>query len=71
MILTKQQLKIFDFIVNFKNKNRVAPTVREIAKATYKNTKHHSSVWRILIELDKKGYIKKHTAMARGIEVLK
>ena len=68
LLLTKKQLKVYDFINSHIDKERVPPTVREIA-AHYKSV--HSNVWRILRSLECSGYIKIHPAKPRGIEVLK
>jgi SOS-response transcriptional repressor LexA len=68
LMLTKKQLRLFDFIKDHIKQERVPPTVREIAR-------HmkcvHSNVHRMLRLLDRDGYIKIYPARPRGIEVLK
>jgi SOS-response transcriptional repressor LexA len=68
LMLTKKQLGVFDFILEYIKNNRVPPTVREIAK-DYGCV--HSNVHRMLRLLERDGYIKVHPAKPRGIEVLK
>jgi len=67
LMITKKQLKVFDFIKNYQTKERVPPTVREIAK-------HmgcvHSNVHRMLRLLERDNLIKVHPAKPRGIELL-
>ena len=67
LMITKKQLKVFDFIKNYQTKERVPPTVREIAK-------HmgcvHSNVHRMLRLLERDNLIKVYPAKPRGIEIL-
>jgi SOS-response transcriptional repressor LexA len=68
MMLTPNQLKVFDFINSYIKKNRVPPTIREIAR----NQKCvHSNIWRILRNIEQRGYLKIYTGKYRGIEVIK
>ena len=68
MMLTPNQLKVFDFINRYIKKNRVPPTIREIAR----NQKCvHSNIWRILRNIEQRGYLKIYTGKYRGIEVIK
>lgn len=67
-MLTKKQLKVYDFIVDYIRKERIAPTVREISEGCQTV---HSNVHRMLRVLQKDGYVKLHTARARGIELIK
>ena len=68
MMLTPNQLKVFDFINSYIKKNRVPPTIREIAR----NQKCvHSNNWRILRNIEQRGYLKIYTGKYRGIEVIK
>ena len=67
-MLTKKQLRLYDYINKHIEKERVPPTVREIAKDF---GCVHSNVHRMLKLLERDGYIKVHPAKPRGIEVLK
>ena len=55
--------------IRYKKQNQYMPTHREIQK--YMNMKSISQVNNMLGYLDWKKYIKKHTNMNRGIEILK
>ena len=67
VMLTKKQLRVLDYIKVYYKKDRVPPTVREIAK-------HmgcvHSNVHRMLRLLERDNHIKVHPAKPRGIEIL-
>ena len=67
-MLTPNQLKVFDFINSYIKQKRVPPTIREIAR---KQKCVHSNIWRILRNIEQRGYIKIHTGKYRGIEVIK
>jgi len=67
-MLTKKQLRLYDYINKHIEKERVPPTVREIAREF---GCVHSNVHRMLKLLERDGYIKVHPARPRGIEVLK
>ena len=68
LMLTKKQLRLYDYINKHIEAERVPPTVREIAK---ESGCVHSNVHRMLKLLERDGYIKVHPAKPRGIEVLK
>jgi|TARA_B100000212_G_C27339931_1_gene518705 SOS-response transcriptional repressor LexA len=68
-MLTPRQLQMFNFLKEYKKQNQYMPTHREIQK--YMNMKSISQVNNMLGYLDWKKYIKKHTNMNRGIEILK
>ena len=68
LMLTKKQLRLYDYINKHIEKERVPPTVREIAKEF---GCVHSNVHRMLKLLERDGYIKVYPAKPRGIEVLK
>lgn len=68
LMLTKKQLRLYDYINSHIEKERVPPTVREIAKEF---GCVHSNVHRMLKLLERDGYIKVYPAKPRGIEVLK
>lgn len=67
-MLTKKQLRVYDFIMDHVNKERIPPTVREISQAC---ETCNSNVHRMLRVLEREGYIKVHTAKPRGIELIK
>jgi len=66
MLLTPNQLKVLDFVSLYIKKNRYAPTIREIAKH---HGCVHSNIWRILKDIETKGYVKIHKGKMRGLEV--
>lgn len=66
--LTSRQKKILDFIKQTISKRNYPPTVREICQAV--ELKSSSTVHAHLIELEKKGYIRRHPTKPRAIEVL-
>jgi len=68
MMLTPNQLKVFDFINSYIKQKRVPPTIREIAR---KQKCVHSNIWRILRNIEQRKYIKIYAGKYRGIEVLK
>ena len=67
VMLTKKQLKVLDYIKDYYKKERVPPTVREIAR-------HmgcvHSNVHRMLRLLERDDHIKVRPAKPRGIDIL-
>jgi len=68
-MLTPKQLKLFKFLIEYKKKNEVMPRfddMKEHMKVKSKNTIHH-----MLGYIEWKGYIKRHPAHARAIEILK
>lgn len=66
--LTHRQKQIFNFLRNFKSKEGIAPTYREIsAHFNFKSTKAASDHVRAL---EKKGYVRRHGNRSRGIEVI-
>ena len=68
MMLTPNQLKVFDFINSYiKQKRVVLPTIREIARIKGLRTLEHLED---LENIEQRGYIKIHTGKHRGIEVL-
>ena len=68
MMLTPNQLKVFDFINSYIKQKRVPPTIREIAR----NQKCvHSNILRILRNIEQRGYLKIHTGKYRGLPVIK
>lgn len=65
--LTARQKQILDYICSYSNSKGYPPSVREICKAT--NLKSTATVHGYLIQLEKKGYIKREMQKPRAIEV--
>lgn len=65
--LTDRQKKVLEFIKNQITNHGSSPTIREIGK--HMNIKSTNGVRLHLSALLKKGYIKKHKFIARGIEL--
>ena len=66
--LTPRQTEILDFLHEFRRKEKIVPTYREIAdnfgfKSTKAATDH-------VCALEKKGYLRRHSGRSRGIELL-
>ena len=66
--LTSRQTEILDFLHEFRRKEKIVPTYREIAdnfgfKSTKAATDH-------VCALEKKGYLRRHSGRSRGIELL-
>jgi repressor LexA len=66
--LTPRQTEILDFLHEFRRKEKIVPTYREIAdnfgfKSTKAATDHVSA-------LEKKGYLRRHSGRSRGIELI-
>jgi repressor LexA len=66
--LTPRQTEILDFLYEFRRKEKIVPTYREIAdnfgfKSTKAATDH-------VYALEKKGYLRRHSGRSRGIELL-
>jgi len=69
IMLTPKQLKLFKFIKEYKSKNEIIPTFDEMKD--FMNVKSKSGIYQMLGYLEWKGYIKKHPAHARAIQILK
>ncbi len=65
--MTEKQKKLMDFIKYFTETNGFPPTVREIAKGI--GVSSPSTVKAMTDRLIKKGYLKKNSFKARGIEI--
>ena len=66
--LTPRQTEILEFLHEFRRKEKIVPTYREIAdnfgfKSTKAATDH-------VCALEKKGYLRRHSGRSRGIELL-
>ena len=68
-MLTPRQLKLFKYLVAYKKKYEIMPKFDEIRE--YMNIKSKSGVYQMLGYIEWKGYIKRHPAHARAIEILK
>jgi len=55
--MTKLQLKVYQFIINYINKEMISPTYLEIAEAC--NIKAVSNAYYVVSELIRKGYMVK------------
>ncbi|HIE04845.1 MAG TPA: transcriptional repressor LexA [Candidatus Latescibacteria bacterium] len=66
--LTDRQRQVYDFIADSISCNGFPPTIREIREAFgFSST---NAVFAVLEALERKGYIRRHPSMARGIELL-
>ena len=66
--LTSRQAEILDFLHEFRRKEKIVPTYREIAdKFGFKSTKAATDH---VCALEKKGYLRRHSGRSRGIELL-
>jgi repressor LexA len=66
--LTPRQTEILDFLHEFRRKEKIVPTYREIAdKFGFKSTKAATDH---VCALEKKGYLRRHSGRSRGIELL-
>lgn len=68
MKLTQRQLKIYEFIAEFINKNEYPPSQAEIAD--YFGYKSHNSVCEHLALMEKKGAITRRCNVPRSIRLL-
>ena len=66
--LTREQKKVFDFVIACKDKHGAPPTVREIGEHFGYKSPNNASQHLSLIE--KKGYIRRIAGKSRGIEIL-
>jgi len=66
--LTSRQKQILDYIHNFFKEKGYPPSVREICAAT--NLKSTATVHGYLVQLEKKGYIKRDPQKPRAIEIM-
>jgi repressor LexA len=68
-MLTPKQYKLYKFLKVYAKKNNVMPTFEEMK--TYMNRKSKSAIFQLLFYMEWKGYIKRHPAHARAIEIIK
>ena len=67
--MTPREHDLYTYIVQFKQVNGYAPTVREMCTGINTNSLHHVSV--MLEHLEDEGFIKCHKNKPRAIRVLK
>jgi len=67
--LTAAQRRVYDWIVRYIDRMSISPTLAEIADGL--GYRHVSSMLVHINALDKKGYIRRHPNIARGIELLR
>ena len=68
-LLTPRQEKLFNYLKEYKKENLYMPTHREMRD--YMEIRATSSITNMLGQIEWKGYIKKHPAQARAIEIKK
>jgi SOS-response transcriptional repressor LexA len=66
--LTPTQRRLLDFIQRYQAENGIAPTFAEMQLAAGQSSK--SGVFRLLISLEERGYIRRLHGRARAIELL-
>lgn len=66
--LTERQENILEFITSFLEKRRIPPSVREIQ--THFGFESTNAVTDHLVQLEKKGYLKRRPRVSRGIELV-
>lgn len=66
--LTRRQESILEFITSFIEKKRIPPAIREIQK--HFGFESTNGVTDHLIQLEKKGYLKRRSGISRGIELI-
>lgn len=68
MTLTKRQKQVLDFLVQFQNRNRYAPSFEEIAEGLELTSL--ATVHKHLQTLERKGYIRRGYNQSRSVEVV-
>ena len=68
-MLTPRQLKLFKFLMDYKNKHEVMPTFVEMLE--HMNVKSKNTIHHMLGYIEWKGYIKRHPERTRAIQILK
>lgn len=66
--LTNKQQKVVDFIWHFNQTNGYSPTLREIAEGV--GIKYPSVVCKYLDRIEKRGAVKRHAAVTRGVRLV-
>ena len=68
-MLTPKQYKLFKFLKSYANKNNFMPTFDDMRN--HMGVKSKSGIFNLLFYMEWKGYIKRHPAHARAIEIIK
>ena len=68
-MLTPRQLKLYNFLKDYKNKNDMMPNFDEMKK--YMKIKSKSGIFSMLCYMEFKQYIKRRPGSTRGIIILK
>ena len=68
-MLTPKQLKLFKFLIEYKNKYEFMPNFDEMLE--HMDVKSKNSIHHMLGYIEWKGYIKREPAQARAITILK
>jgi len=66
--LTNKQLKLFNFIKDYINKNNIAPSYEEMKKGTGSTTK--CTIFTKINQLQERGWIKKLPGKNRSITII-
>ena len=66
-MLTKKQLKLYKYLKNYFKENEVMPVFEEMMQ--HMNVKSKSIIFNMLGYMEWKGYIKRHPAHARAIQL--
>jgi repressor LexA len=69
MSLTEKQHRLHDFLYRFQRANGYPPTINEIQQQLHQSST--STVHKMLLTLERKGYIRRTPNVSRGIEILK
>ncbi len=69
MKLTRKQKMVLEAIEYFIDENGYSPTYRELADLL--NIKYESSIYKLILALEEKGYIKTKNGTARTIRIVK
>ena len=67
-MLTPKQLKLFKFLIQYKKQNEIMPKFDEMKE--HMNVKSKNTISHMLGYIEWKGYIKRHPAHARAIQIL-
>jgi len=68
-MLTPKQYKLFKFLKAYAKQNNFMPTFDDMRK--HMSLKSKSGIFKLLFYMEWKGYIKRHPAHARAIQIIK
>ena len=68
-MLTEKQYKLYKFLKAYAKENNIMPTFEEMKK--HMNIKSKSGIFNMLFYMEWKGYIKRHPAHKRAIQIIK